>query len=237
MPITSRSSLRSATICWRSIALRTLVSRSRQPGGPLELELVGRLPHRGLEPLDDRVGVALEELEELVDQLVVALLVDLADARARALLDVEQQARPAELLVALELVVGAGAHRERAQQQVEGLADRVGVGVGPEVADALAPRAPHHPRPGPLVVDRDGEERVALVVDQPDVEPRPVLLDEGVLEHERLDVVADLDPLDGLGGRHHLGGAGRQVRPGSSWSGGCAATSPCRRRSPGRGRP
>ena len=183
------------------------------PGGPLELQLVGRIPHRGLEPFDHRVGVALEELDELADQLVVALLVDLADARTGALLDVEQEARSAELLVALELGVGAGAHREGAQQQIEGLADRVRVGVGPEVADALAPSAAHHPRPGPLVVDRDREERVALVVDQPDVEARPVLLDEAVLEHERLDVVADLDPLDGLGGRHHLGGAGRQVRP------------------------
>ena len=125
-----------------------------------------------------------------------------------------RQGRPS-LLVALELVVRAGADRERAQQQVERLADGVGVGVGPEVADALAPLAPRITiGPGPLVVDRDGQERVALVVDQADVEAGPVLLDEAVLEHERLDVVADLDPLDGLGGGHHLR---RCAAAGSAW--------------------
>ena len=68
--------------------------------------------------------------------------VDLADARARALLDVEEQARPTQPLVAAELVVRAGADGERPQQQVERLADGVGVAVGPEVADALALASP-----------------------------------------------------------------------------------------------
>ena len=100
------------------------------------------------------------------------------------------------LLVAVELVVRAGADRERAQQQVERLADGVGVAVGPEVAHALALAAPHDHGPGPLVAHGDGQERVALVVAQPDVEPGLVLLDEAVLEHERFDLVAHLDPLD-----------------------------------------
>ena len=125
-----------------------------QPGGLLELELAGRLVHAGLELLHDRVGVAVEELEQRLDVLVVLLLGDLADARARALLDVEQEAGPAEALVLVELVVRAGAQREGAQQQVEGLPDGVGVAVGPEVLDALALAAPHHHRAGPLVVHR-----------------------------------------------------------------------------------
>ena len=60
----------------------------------------------------------------------------------------------------------------------------------------------------------DGQERVALVVAQPDVEARPVPLDERVLEHQRFDVVANLDPLDRLGGRApsgRSGAAGRRV--------------------------
>ena len=61
--------------------------------------------HLPLQAGDDLVGVAIEELAELVDEGVVARLVDLADARARALLDVEQQARSAEPVV---LVVLAG---------------------------------------------------------------------------------------------------------------------------------
>ena len=109
-----------------------------------------------------------------------------------------------EPVVALELVVRAGPQREGPQQQVERLADGVGVGVGAEVLDALALAAPHDHGPGPLVVDGHRQERVALVVAQPDVEPGPVPLDQVVLEHERFDVVADLDPLDRLGRGHHL---------------------------------
>ena len=60
---------------------------------------------------------------------------------------------------------------------------------------------------------------------QPDVEPRPVLLDEAVLEHERLDLVAHLDPLDRLGRRRpsaRCGGAGC-AGPGSSSTAAAAA--------------
>ncbi len=178
---------------------------------PFELELGRRLSHLDFETTDHPVGVAGQEGDELVDELVVGLLGDLTDAGAGALLDVEQQAGAAEPFVAPELVRRAGAHREGAQEEVEGVADGPGVGVRAEVARALALRSTHDRGAGPLVVQGDGQERVALVVAQADVEPRLVLLDEAVLEHERLDVVADLDPLDGLRRGHHLGGAGGQV--------------------------
>ena len=181
------------------------------PGGALVLEVVRRGPHLVLEPAHDRVGLAVEEVEQLAHQAVVRLVVDLAHAGSAALLDVEQQARPAEPVVAVELVVAAGAQRKGAEQQVERLADGVGVAVGAEVPHALALAAPHHGGPGPLVGDRHRQERIALVVAQPDVEARPVLLDEAVLEQERVDLVADLDPLDGLGARHHRGGPRRQA--------------------------
>ena len=189
------------------LALDGLADRGElvpQAGGPLELELVGRLGHERLEPLHHGRGLAAEEREELVDEGAVLVVGDRLHARRHALLDVRVEARPAEPLVALELAVGARADRERAQQQVEGLADRVGVGVRTEVADALALLAAHDHGAWPLLVERHREERVRLVVLQPDVEPRPVLLDEVVLEEERLDLVADLDPLDGLRGLHHL---------------------------------
>ena len=91
--------------------------------------------------------LAVEEVEQLLDELVVLVVVDVADARRRALLDVRVEARPAEPVVAVELAVGARADRERAQQQVERLADRVGVRVRAEVADALALLAAHAPSP------------------------------------------------------------------------------------------
>ncbi len=182
-----------------------------ETGRLLELEVVGGRPHLLAQPSDHHLGVAVEEVDQLLRVAGVLLLGDLADAGSGALLDVEQQARPAEAGVVVELVLRAGAEGERAQEQVERLADGVGVAVGPEVADALALAPPHHHRARPLLVEGDGQERVALVVLQPDVEPRLVLLDEAELEHERLDVVADLDPLDRLGGGHHRRRAGREA--------------------------
>ena len=200
------------------LALDDLAHREQlvpQPRRAFEVQRLGRLVHLLLEPVEDRRGLTVEKGDQLVDQARVLLVVDRADARRDALLDVRVEARPAEPLVALELVVRAGADRERPQQQVEGLADRVRVGERPEVADALALLAPHHHRPRPLLAHGHREERIRLVVLQPDVEPRLVRLDELVLEEERLDLVAHLDPLDRLGRRHHLAGARQQRRRGA----------------------
>ena len=118
-----------------------------------------RLVHLPFEPLDHRVVLAVEEVDQLLHELHVVVVVDVAHARRRALLDVRVEARPTEAVVTVELRVGARADRERAQQQVEGLADRVRVRVRTEVADALAVLAAHHHRPRPLLVERDREVR------------------------------------------------------------------------------
>ena len=137
---------------------------------------------------------------------------DPADARRGALADVAEQAGPADLAGALEHAGGAGAGREDAGERVERLADRPGVGVGPEVADALPLRPAHHLQPRVLLVQGDREARVALVVAVADVEPRVELLDPVVLELQRLDLGADDGPLDARRGRHHLPGARVQAR-------------------------
>ena len=73
--------------------------------------------------------------------------------------------------------------------------------------------AAQHHRARPVLVERDREVRVGLVVLQADVEAGPVLLDEVELEEEGLDLVRGDDPLDPLRGLHHLPGALReQVR-------------------------
>ncbi len=182
-----------------------------EAGGPFELQSGRRGLHVGFETVDDLVGVAVEELAQVGDELAVRHLLDLADARAGALLDVEQQARPPETLVLIELRLAARSHGERPQQEVEGVADCVRMGVGPEVTRALAFAATHHERSGPLLVDGDGEERVALVVAKAHVETRVVLLDERVLEHQRFDLVAHDRPLHGLGRLDHLGGPRVQI--------------------------
>ena len=197
------------------LALDGLADRSQlvpQPGRPLELQVRGRRPHLALEPFDDRLGVAVEEVGQLADERGVVGRADVVDARRRALLDVGVQAGPAEPPVPLELVVVAGADRERPQQEVERLPDGVGMGERPVVADAVALGAPHHHGPGPLLADGDGQVGVGLVVLQPDVEAGLVLLDEVELEEQRLDLVADQGPLHALGGGDHLPGPGQEQR-------------------------
>jgi len=171
---------------------------------PLVLQLLGRTGHLGLEPLDDLVGVAIEEVAQLLHQLAVRHLLDLAHARATALLDVEQQARPTQPVMLVELARAARTDGEAAQQQVERVADGVCVRVRPEVAGALALATAHHQRTRILLVERDREERVALVVAQPHVEARAVELDEAELQHQGFHLVAHLDPLHRRGGGHHL---------------------------------
>ena len=131
---------------------------------------------------------------------------DPADAGRRALADVAEQARPADLAGPLEDAGGAGAGREDAQQQVEGLADRPRVRVRAEVADALLLRPAHHLQPRELLVQRHGQAGIALVVAVADVEPRVELLDPAVLQLQRLDLGADDGPLDACrAGDHRLG--------------------------------
>ena len=123
-----------------------------QPGRPLVLLRVGGGPHLALEAADVRRGVAVHERAEVVDDRAVLLGGDPSDAGRGALADVAEQAGPADLAGPLEDALAAGPRREDAQQQVEGLADRPGVGVRPEVADALALRAAHDLQPRVLLV-------------------------------------------------------------------------------------
>ena len=183
-----------------------------QPGGELELELVGGLVHLPLEALDVHPGLAGDERAEVLDDVPVLLRADPADARRRALADVAEQARAADLGAALEDAGRAGAHREHPEQQVDRLADGPGMGVGTEVAHALALRPATHHHPGELLVERHGQPRVGLVVAVLDVEARVVLLDPGVLQLQRLDLGLDDGPLDRGRGRDHPGGALVQVR-------------------------
>ena len=115
---------------------------------------------------------------------------------------IEEAGTPHRLLTA-EQAVGAGAHREGAEQLVERLPDGVGVGVWTEVLGAFAPLAPHHPGPGPPVGPGDRQVGVALVVPEPDVESGPVLLDQRVLEHDRRHLAVGDDPVHVGGGIDH----------------------------------
>ncbi len=147
--------------------------------------------------------VAGHEVAEVIGDRPVLLGGHPAHAGRRALVDVAEQAGPTARRCPLEDAGRAGAHREDAQQQVEGLADRPRVAVGAEVAGALALGAAHHLGARELLPHRHGEEGVGLVVAVLDVEAGVELLDPGVLELQRLDLGAHDGPLDGRGGGDH----------------------------------
>jgi hypothetical protein len=152
------------------------------------------LPHLLVELLLNRLRVAGQELDHLVDDRAVVLLRDVADARRQAALDVVVETRDAR--VAPRLRAFTGTVREDAVEDIERLADLLRVRVRPEVDDSAPVALAREHDPRVLVLDRDRDVRKGLVVPQPDVEGRPVPLDEVLLEVERLDLVLGDDHLD-----------------------------------------
>ncbi len=176
-----------------------------QPGRPLVFLLGGGLAHLLLQPLDEAGGVAGHEVAEVFGQVAVLVGADPADAGRRALVDVAEQARPADLPGPLEHPGAARAYGEDAQQQVDRLADGPGVGVGAEVAGALALGAAHDLHAREVLAHGHREVGVGLVVAVLDVEARVELLDPGVFELQRLHLGADDRPVDvGGRGQHRL---------------------------------
>lgn len=76
-------------------------------------------------------------------------------------------------------------------EQVDRLARAARAREGPEVAHAAAVLLPREEDAREPVGHRHGDERVRLVVAQPDVELRAMLLDQALLEQERLGLRAD----------------------------------------------
>src|SRR5439155_24847749 len=186
-----------------SLALGEVLDTS-QPipiaSGLLESLVSGGLLHLAFELTLDRLGVSREKLDHLVDDRPVVLLRDVADAGGETAIDVVIEARDTGVASGLRPL--AGAVREDTVEHVQRLAHLLRVRVRTEVDDPPAVPLPgeHHARV--LVLDRDRDVRKRLVVAKPDVERRPVPLDEILLEVERLDLVLgddDLDVLDPLG--------------------------------------
>ena len=150
-PNTSRSSGRSSSIWRTASAARTASSLSRRT----EARSNSRAPAASrMSASSSRSSGPVSPLRKEIEvghQAVVLGVVDGPHARARAPLDVVEQAGPAQPLVAPELGVGAGPHRKRPQQQVEGLPD------GPDVRDrgrSTGPRCASDPGPPPAGATR-----------------------------------------------------------------------------------
>ncbi len=99
--------------------------------GRLEVEVLGGLRHLVLQARQQRILFALEEEHDLVDRPVVILFRLIADARCETTLDVVLQAGPFSASVDR---FAAGPQRKDQADQVDQLAQAVGVRVRPEVA-------------------------------------------------------------------------------------------------------
>ena len=177
-----------------------------QPRSALEIEVDRCVVHLLLHLADQLVGLAGQEVAEITDDAAVLLGADPADARCGTLVDVSEQAGAVNLAVTLEHSVGTGSRGEHAGQQVQGLADGPGVGVGAEVAHPFAPRSPVDHQARVLLVESDREYGVGLVVAVADVEPRIEFLDPVVFELKGFDLGVDDRPLHPGRGHHHLAG-------------------------------
>ena len=176
-------------------------------GGLLEALVGCGVAHPLLELELDRARVAGEEADDAVDDLAVLLLRDRPDARREAAVDVEVEARDPRVPPRPRPL--ARAEAEDAVQDVERLAHLLRVRVRAEVDGVAAvPLACEH---DPRVLVRDGHRdvRKRLVVAKPDVERRPVALDEVLLEVERLRLGTRHDDLDVRDPLHEL----RSPRP------------------------
>ena len=148
----------------------------------LEREPRRRLLHATAEVLDHLVVATVEHLDRVGNVLRIGLGRDQADARARAAVDLVLQARART--VREERVLARPQPEELLQQQ-QRLARRGGARVRTEEAARQLPRAAIE-RDARILVARHVDEREALVVLEQHVVARLVLLDQVVLEQQRL---------------------------------------------------
>ena len=152
-------------------------------GGLLVAQLGRDALHLFYPGVDHRPAPALEEHHRVVDIDGVFRGAHVADAGRGAALDLVLQAGPGAVP---EEAVLALAHAEQLLQQVQALAHGAAAGVRSEVASLAAPRTPVEREPRKLLVRREVDVGVALVIAQQDVVARPELLDEVVLQQQGL---------------------------------------------------
>ncbi len=180
--------------CTRCLEPLEPLERITHLAGALEVLSPRRLQHGVAHQLPNVAGAALEELEHVAYHgTVVGLrLPAYAGSLAAAYVVIQAGSFPAFA----RDVVGAAAHRVQAADDGQGLPELAHVSEGTEVAGAGDVAPPGHQHTGKRLTQCDGYRGIALVVLQHRVEARPVLLDEVVLEDQRLGFVRHDDGLD-----------------------------------------
>ena len=175
---------------WRSCTWRTASSRSRSSAAFSNSCAAAAARHLALDVRLDLAEAAAQEVDDLVDRRPGT-----PRARQRSSHGPSERlmkyCRQGEPLGRPGCAAVALAVREDAADQLQRLAHLARARERAEVQVARHVAAAEEAHARPLVVQRDLDERVALVVAQAQVEGRALLLDEVVLEQQRL----------GLGGR------------------------------------
>ncbi len=164
-----------------------------QGGGALKAQVFGGLLHLRAQALHHRLGAALQKLAQVVNHRPVGGLINHANARPAAQLDIEVQAGAG--IFAGNLTV-TGQVGEDAPQHIEGLMHCPDAGIGPVVAGAVFHHLPGDGDLGEGGVPVNLDVGVAFVVFQPDVEARAVLLDQVHFQDQRFQLRADHNPFD-----------------------------------------
>ncbi len=176
-----------------------------QPRRLLERQVLGGAFHAGDQLIDHAVAVPVQEHLHVAHVAGVVLLADVAHARRGAALDLVLQARPGAVL---EEAVPALAHGEDLLQVVERFAHRAGAGERPEIPPLPLAATAVKAQPREALVGGEVDVGIALVVAQQDVVARAQLLDEVVLEDQRLGLGVGHRDLHVGDLRHHGLGLG-----------------------------
>jgi hypothetical protein len=159
------------------------------------LRLRGRR-HLRAQLAQEVVGLAAQEQDRPAHERLVRLVGDPAAARRSAAADRVLEAGPALAPVAAEHRIAAGAQREDPLQRAERAAQPGARGVRAEVERSVARELPRLGEAWIGLGRVEAEREVLLVVAQPHVEARLVLLDQLVLEEQRLLHVRGGDHLE-----------------------------------------
>ncbi len=162
--------------------------------GPLVVLRVAGLVHALAQPGAHVERFTGQKQEDVIDHAPVILDALITDARRLAAIDMEVQTGPVRRF--FRQMPGAGPDCEYPADDFQRLPERRDIGVRTEVAGARNGDPPHDQHAGKRLAQGHGDLRIALVVAQPDVESRLVLLDECVLEQQRLRLGRDDDRLE-----------------------------------------
>ena len=149
----------------------------------LVLERLGGRLHPRVQARGEAVVAAAQDRERALDVLGVGLGRDLADAGRAAAADLVVEAGP---LALQELAVAARAQRVERAEEGEGAPHRLRGREGPEVRRAVLRDPPDEAQARERVRAVHPDDEVGLVVLQPQVVGRLVLLDPRVLEDQGL---------------------------------------------------